>query len=301
MTAAVITDTGARGRLSELVLAIVVMADLVLLVLFSVSMQAARVALNPDVRLSVGRRGGAHGVGGRRRAGLRRAGGRAVRALPALRRARGAAGAPGRVRAPEPDGFDPAVRAAAGGHGRRSRDREPVGGPGRRAAGRRAPGRAAGAGGVLRGRGRVAAPRCHHVNRAGRVPAGARAASGRSGSAWRPACERRASIRSRPGTRGRAWCRRRASRWDSPPWRPTSSAAGPRRCSCCWWAPSRSTSWWGPWCFDGASRRPASWIRPRRGRCSWPRTASPISTCGRRTAAWRCSPPPAAWPWRWTR
>ena len=51
MTAAVITDTGARGHLSELVLAIVVMADLLLLVLFSVSMQAARVALNPDVRL----------------------------------------------------------------------------------------------------------------------------------------------------------------------------------------------------------------------------------------------------------
>jgi trehalose-6-phosphate synthase len=45
MTAAVIADVGARGRLSDLVLAVVVLADLLLLVLFSVSMQAARVAL----------------------------------------------------------------------------------------------------------------------------------------------------------------------------------------------------------------------------------------------------------------
>ena len=43
MTAAVITDTGARGRLSETVLTMVVLADLVLLVLFSCAMQVARV------------------------------------------------------------------------------------------------------------------------------------------------------------------------------------------------------------------------------------------------------------------
>jgi trehalose-6-phosphate synthase/Kef-type K+ transport system membrane component KefB len=43
MTAAVITDTGARGRLSETVLAMVVLADLVLLVSFSFLMQIARV------------------------------------------------------------------------------------------------------------------------------------------------------------------------------------------------------------------------------------------------------------------
>ncbi len=42
MTAAVTTETGARGRLSELVLAVVVLADLVLLVLFSLAMQFAR-------------------------------------------------------------------------------------------------------------------------------------------------------------------------------------------------------------------------------------------------------------------
>ena len=46
MTAAVISETGARGRLSELVLAIVVIADLVVLVLFSLGMQFARVVLS---------------------------------------------------------------------------------------------------------------------------------------------------------------------------------------------------------------------------------------------------------------
>ncbi|MDO8794905.1 MAG: trehalose-6-phosphate synthase, partial [Vicinamibacterales bacterium] len=46
MTAAVVADTGARGRLSDTVLAMVVLADLVALVLFSVSMQVARVALD---------------------------------------------------------------------------------------------------------------------------------------------------------------------------------------------------------------------------------------------------------------
>ena len=43
MTAAVISETGARGRLSDLVLAMVVLADLVVLVLFSLAMQLARV------------------------------------------------------------------------------------------------------------------------------------------------------------------------------------------------------------------------------------------------------------------
>ena len=46
MTAAVVADSGARGRLSDSVLAIVVLADLVILVLFAVSMQLARVALD---------------------------------------------------------------------------------------------------------------------------------------------------------------------------------------------------------------------------------------------------------------
>jgi trehalose-6-phosphate synthase/Kef-type K+ transport system membrane component KefB len=45
MTAAVISETGARGPLSDLVLAIVVIADLVALVAFSLAMQFARVAV----------------------------------------------------------------------------------------------------------------------------------------------------------------------------------------------------------------------------------------------------------------
>jgi trehalose-6-phosphate synthase/Kef-type K+ transport system membrane component KefB len=46
MTAAVVADSGARGRLSDTVLAMVVLADLVLLILFSVAMQLARVVLD---------------------------------------------------------------------------------------------------------------------------------------------------------------------------------------------------------------------------------------------------------------
>ena len=46
MTAAVVADSGARGRLSDTVLAMVVLADLVVLVLFSVSMQLARVVFD---------------------------------------------------------------------------------------------------------------------------------------------------------------------------------------------------------------------------------------------------------------
>ena len=46
MTAAVLADSGARGRLSDTVLAMVVLADLAILVLFSVSMQLARVVFD---------------------------------------------------------------------------------------------------------------------------------------------------------------------------------------------------------------------------------------------------------------
>jgi trehalose 6-phosphate synthase len=57
MTAAVISETGARGRLSDLVLAMVVLADLVVLVLFSLAMQLARGALSegagPNVSILV--------------------------------------------------------------------------------------------------------------------------------------------------------------------------------------------------------------------------------------------------------
>ncbi|MCC7418472.1 MAG: trehalose-6-phosphate synthase [Acidobacteria bacterium] len=48
MTAAVTTETGARGRLSETVLAVVVLADLAALVVFSLSMQFARGAMGAE-------------------------------------------------------------------------------------------------------------------------------------------------------------------------------------------------------------------------------------------------------------
>lgn len=48
MTAAIITDTGARGRLSDLVLAMVVLADLVLLAVFALVLQLARVVFATD-------------------------------------------------------------------------------------------------------------------------------------------------------------------------------------------------------------------------------------------------------------
>jgi trehalose 6-phosphate synthase len=46
MTAAVVADFGARGRLSDTVLAIVVLSDLAMLVLFSVAMQQARIVFD---------------------------------------------------------------------------------------------------------------------------------------------------------------------------------------------------------------------------------------------------------------
>ena len=54
MTAAVTTETGARGRLSETVLTVVVLADLVLLVLFSLAMLFARVAVGATTSDGVG-------------------------------------------------------------------------------------------------------------------------------------------------------------------------------------------------------------------------------------------------------
>src|SRR5262245_43154118 len=45
MSAAVIAETGARGRLSNLVLAMVVLADVVIVVLFTLGMQLARVTM----------------------------------------------------------------------------------------------------------------------------------------------------------------------------------------------------------------------------------------------------------------
>jgi trehalose 6-phosphate synthase len=52
MTAAVLAEAGARGRLSNTVLAIVVLADLIMLVLFSVAMQMARSVFATGAELS---------------------------------------------------------------------------------------------------------------------------------------------------------------------------------------------------------------------------------------------------------
>ena len=53
MSAAVIAETGSRGRLSDLVLAMIVLADLVLLVLFSLAMQLARATLGEGIGADV--------------------------------------------------------------------------------------------------------------------------------------------------------------------------------------------------------------------------------------------------------
>ncbi|MBI4886130.1 MAG: trehalose-6-phosphate synthase [Acidobacteria bacterium] len=53
MAAAVIAETGSRGRLSDLVLAMIVLADLVLLVLFSLAMQLARATLGESTGADV--------------------------------------------------------------------------------------------------------------------------------------------------------------------------------------------------------------------------------------------------------
>jgi len=54
MAAAVTTETGARGKLSELVLPVVVLADLALLLLFSLAMQFARGVSSPGTGEGVG-------------------------------------------------------------------------------------------------------------------------------------------------------------------------------------------------------------------------------------------------------
>ena len=54
MTAAVTTETGARGRLSETVLTVVVLADLAILLLFSLAMLFARVAVGATTSDGVG-------------------------------------------------------------------------------------------------------------------------------------------------------------------------------------------------------------------------------------------------------
>ena len=233
MTAAVVADSGARGRLSDTVLAMVVLADLVVLVLFSVSMQLARVVFDTGGAGGV-ERAGAAGVGDRRRGRVRRADRRAVRALSALHRPRDHAGAAGGVRRAQPGRHDAATPAAAGRGGRRRGHREPGRGAGRRAARRGAARRAARAGGVLRGGGRVAASRCAwrpsgcSASRLSAVRLGfIRLGVGGGRHGLRPAGTDRHVRVDRAGVAGRHHARVRVGR------RHGVSRAGATRCSCC--------------------------------------------------------------------
>ena len=124
MAAAVTTETGARGRLSELVLPVVVLADLALLVLFSLAMQFAREVQNPGTSEGVGTLVRfAWEIGWRRR--VRLPGGRRLRVVSPLCRTRSHARADRRVHSAQPCRLTAAVRAAAGGGRGRCGHREP--------------------------------------------------------------------------------------------------------------------------------------------------------------------------------
>ena len=142
MTAAVTAETGARGKLSELVLTMVLVADLVLLVLFSVAMQLARVVFGTEGAEVNAAARFAWEIGGAIAFGA------LVGALFALYvryvGARGHAGADRRVRAAQPGRHHAEVRAAAGGRHRGAGHRESSRAAGRRAEGRGATRRAAG-------------------------------------------------------------------------------------------------------------------------------------------------------------
>ena len=164
MTAAVISDTGARGRLSDLVLAIVVLADLVALVLFSVG-DAVRTSGSWRGCRRRRERARPARVGNPRRAGVWRSGRRLVRAVSALRGTRSHPGPPRRVRAAQSGRQDPGIRTAAGRHGRRAGDPERRGPAGRCAEGGDPARSAPGARRVLRRDGDVAAARCARSDR----------------------------------------------------------------------------------------------------------------------------------------
>ena len=165
VTIAVIADSRARGPLSELVLALVVIADLALIVLFTLAMQAVRWTLGAmpteeDVSLLARLAWEIFGsfafgaiVGSLFAFYLRLVGTRSHdHAARPLRRPQ-----PGRRGVP--------LRAAARRARGRARRRKHRAAEWRRAEGRGRTRRAAGARGVLRGGRRVAAPRCAQLDR----------------------------------------------------------------------------------------------------------------------------------------
>ena len=164
MAAAVISETGSRGRLSDLVLAIVVFADLIVLVLFSIALQGARFVfgqagdgeVNVLIRLAW-EIGGAVAFGSLIGAlfalYLRYVAREVTVVLIGVCVVLSQVGLTGRV--------EPLLAALAAGTG----DRERGGGAGRCAQDRAAAGRAARARRLLRGGGHIAPARCPHAAR----------------------------------------------------------------------------------------------------------------------------------------
>ena len=202
-------------------------------------------------------------IGGARR--VRLSGRRAVRAVPALRRARADAGAARRLRAAQPGRRDAAVRAAAGGDGGGHGDPERRRPSGRRAQGGDSGRRAAGSRRLLRRHRHVAAARTRCCRSAGGgwavvariavirlgVAAGLRVVRHRSARPARYAVDR-------PDFAGRHHARPRGGARDG------VSRPGASVCRRCWWRSSPSTNWSGRRCSASAWRAPARSTRSAR-------------------------------------
>ena len=278
MTAAVIAETGSRGKLSDFVLAMVVLADLIVLVLFSLAMQFARAAFGEgapeDVNLLVRL---AWEIGGAIAFGslvgaifalyLRYVGREVTLALLVV------------TLVLSQVGMSQRRRAAARSHGRGHRHRE----RGRRAGGDAESGdpigRAAAARRVLRG-GR--ARRCGSTRSPRRASRPSASPLARVGLIW-------ASVR---GWAARRECHRsrgrvRVDRVDLAGGHHAGSCGcrchgisdvGRRKCRCCWSRSSPSTSSSDLRCSAPASCGREKSTRTRRARCSSSRTGSRIST-----------------------
>ena len=282
MTAAVVADSGARGRLSDTVLAVVVLADLAILVLFSVSMLLARVVL------ATGEGGGteilarlAWEIGGAVAFGvligvlfalyLRYIGREVTLVLLVV-----CAVLSRSARRSSSSRCWPPWRPASSSRTWRSRRATRCG---RRcsAARRRcwwsSSWRSARpcASTLLR---RLASPRWPCPS----------SASASSGSASPPASSRLGFRNASASTPGRGWCRRPGLRSGLPRWSLRNSPGGAPSCSFCSWPRLRFTSSSGRSCSGAAWPAPASSMRTRPALWSSCPTASPTSTASQTTA-----------------